>query len=935
MQTKFISLSLLFWSFLLTTVNAQIVTLDPVFATIDDEVTITYDASQGTGQLVGVDPVFMHSGVVTVAGGEGNWQYVQGNWGVYDEPGLMTNIGNNLYTKTIKIRDYYNVPAGEEVTHLAFVFRNEDGSLEGKTAAGQDIFIPLYEDTAELLMSVVSPTEEVVISSIGSTIPIKVNVSQASDIQITEDGTILAQTSSPATEFAYDLTVTMGGQHTILLTANNGVATVVDSFTYLINPTVTTAEAPAGTKNGLNRIDDNTVRLQLWAPEKSYVYVIGDFNDWTPSIDYFMNRGSDNATWWIDITGLDPNEEYAYQYFVDGQLRIGDPYSEKVLDPSNDDEITEATYPNLKAYPSGKTTGIVTAFKTQPEDFNWENDNYNRPAKEDLVIYELLMRDFLEDGNYETLLDTLGYLERLGINAIQLMPVNEFEGNDSWGYNPSYHMALDKYYGTPAAFKRLIDECHARGMAVILDVVYNHAFSQSPLAQLYWDPAAFRPTANNPWLNEEAKHPFNVGYDFNHNSPATKAWLDQVMSYWLEEYHVDGFRFDLSKGFTQNFTNDVGAWSDYDFARVTNLKRIADVLWDLDPDFYVILEHFAAASEERDLANYGMMLWGNGVHEYNEASMGWGSDLSVIDYDVSWRDFNEPNLVGYLESHDEERLMFKNLTYGNEEGDYSVKVLNTALDRQELAGAFFFTMPGPKMFWQFAEMGYGYSINRCVDGSISEDCRLSRKPIRWDYLANPNRVDVYKTWSALIHLKTDNEVFKTTDYNYSLSGKLKRINLNDPAMKVTVIGNFDVVSGSIDPQFQQTGWWYDYMTGDSLNVTDVNLPIALAPGEYRVYLTEQQTPPAVSTTELVGVNQFDLFPNPSTGDLTIQLDLATAEQCDLALYDLSGKIVQQLYRGKTDKLYLQNDFEAALAPGMYVIKLKTSRGVLTQKWMVY
>ena len=94
-------------------------------------------------------------------------------------------------------------------------------------------------------------------------------------------------------------------------------------------------------------------------------------------------------------------------------------------------------------------------------------------------------------------MDTLNYLEELGINAIELMPVNEFEGNNSWGYNPSFHMALDKYYGTPEAFKALVDACHARGIAVILDVVYNHVFSQSPLAKLYWDPIAFKPTIDN------------------------------------------------------------------------------------------------------------------------------------------------------------------------------------------------------------------------------------------------------------------------------------------------------------------------------------------------------------------------------------------------------------------------------------------------------
>ena len=363
--------------------------------------------------------------------------------------------------------------------------------------------------------------------------------------------------------------------------------------------------------------------------------------------------------------------------------------------------------------------------------------------------------------------------------------------------------------------------------------------------------------------------------------------------------------------------------------------RIANVLWDVDPDFYVILEHFAAATEEKNLANSGLMLWGNGVHEFNEASMGWNSNLSVIDYDVSWRNFDEPHLVGYLESHDEERLMYKNVTYGNESADYKVKVLNTALKREELVAAFFFTIPGPKMFWQFAEMGYGYSINTCEDGTIDSNCRLSPKPIRWDYLANPNRVDIYKTWSALIHLKKNQEVFKTTDYDYSLNAKLKRINLNGADMQVTVLGNFDVEAGNIDPKFQQEGWWYEYFTGDSLNVTDVNMSINLEAGEYRLYISEKIAIPPVSTEEAFGVNTFNLFPNPSTGELNIDLDLKKPQDCTLTLYDLSGKILKVLHQGQLDKLLVKTDFQQDLVTGMYFIQLKTSHGILTKKWVVY
>ena len=146
------------------------------------------------------------------------------------------------------------------------------------------------------------------------------------------------------------------------------------------------------------------------------------------------------------------------------------------------------------------------------------------------------------------MIDTLDYLSELGINAIELMPVGEFENNESWGYNPSFHMALDKYYGTPEHFKAFIDSCHGKGIAVINDIVFNQAFGQSPMVNLYWDGVNNRPSANNPWFNEICPHPpYCWGYDFDHSSTATKNFIDRVNHFWLNEYHLDGFRFDLLK----------------------------------------------------------------------------------------------------------------------------------------------------------------------------------------------------------------------------------------------------------------------------------------------------------------------------------------------------------------------------------------------------
>ena len=271
---------------------------------------------------------------------------------------------------------------------------------------------------------------------------------------------------------------------------------------------------------------------------------------------------------------------------------------------------------------------------------------------------------------------------------------------------------MDKYYGSPERFKSLVDEAHKRGIAIILDVVFNHAFGQSPLCSLYWDAAGNKPSVTNPWLNPDAKHPYNVGFDFNHESAATKDYVKRCLTYWLTEYKVDGFRFDLSKGFTQKQSTE-STMGNYDATRIAILKGYGDAIWATNPKASVILEHFAENSEEIELANYGFMLWGNLNYNYNEATMGFTSTSNFSGIYYGNRGWSKPNLMGYMASHDEERLMFKNLQYGNSSGSYNIKTLATAFERNAMASVFFYTISGPKMLLQFGELGYDYSINTC------------------------------------------------------------------------------------------------------------------------------------------------------------------------------------------------------------------------------
>ena len=871
----------------LQTIFSQVVTTIPLFPTADEPVTIIFNATQGNGALEDVPPpIYAHTGLITQdSDSPSDWQYTQGNWGMADPEVLMTEIGDNLYqiNYPISIRAFYGAAADDTIYQMAFVFRTEDGGIVGRAEDGSDIFVDVYEPG--LNAAITSPAVDPLIVEPGDNVHIEGESTFSDSLYLKINNfTVVATTDSSV---SYDITAALFGTNTIQLIAKADGEASVDSTSFFVRPPVAIAPVPVNMLQGVNYINDTTITLVLYAPYKQYVFVIGDQSDWQITTDGYMKVDPDMATFWITITGLIPGKEYAYQYLIDGVLKVADPLAEKVLDPWNDSFIPVATYPELKPYPTGKTTGIVSVFQTAIADYVWAVNDFVAPEDDKLVVYELLVRDFIAARNYNTLTDTLNYLKTLGVNAIELMPVMEFEGNESWGYNPSFFIALDKYYGTRDAFKIFIDSCHANGIAVILDIAMNHAFGQCPLVQMWWDAAAGTPAVNSPYFNQIPTHDYNVGYDFNHESPATINMRDRIFGYWLTEFHVDGYRFDLSKGYTQNNTlGDVGAWGMYDAGRIATWQNIGDTLWSIKPDAKLILEHFAENSEEETLSDYGFMLWGNLNYNYNQATMGYtGSDISWGSYQN--RGWDDPHVMTYMESHDEERLMFKNLTYGNTANpDYNVKNLNTALARMEAAGAFFFTIPGPKMIWQFGELGY--------DISIDFGCRVCNKPVHWEYFDDNNRLRIYQVWSELIKLKKTYPVFSTTNYSLNVGGNQKRINLNNADMNVTVIGNFDIYAGTVNPNFQHTGWWYEYFTGDSINVTNVTATIALNPGEYRLYTDESLETPELADNIFASYSSDEsvyVYPNPSSDAFHIETILKEPSDIMVEIYSLSGELV--------------------------------------------
>ena len=922
-----ISFALVICTVFATVMRGQLIITDPPFPETGQPVTVIFDAALGSGGLAGYDgTVYAHTGVITEFSTSGtDWKYVMSDWGQNTPETRMTRIGADLYSLEIipDIRNYYGVPADEEILQMAFVFRSatQVGGqwLEGKTAEGGDIFVDVYEPGLNVAFQ--QPEAVPVILIPGDNIIVVANASEADSLALYLDDVLLKKVAG---NFLEDTITASGyGNSWVKAVATLEDQMAADSFYFHVRKPVEIRERPASMKDGINYQGPSSAALSLVAPGKEYIFVTGDFNEWMIDSSYYMYQTPDGERFWLEINGLIPGEPYVFQYFIDGEIRVGDPYAEQVSDPWNDRFIPDTTYPGLVEYPDGKTSGIATVLQTGQQPYPWEVEDFQPPAVTDLVIYELLVRDFTSEHTYAAVVERLDYLADLGVNAVELMPVNEFEGNISWGYNPSYYFAPDKYYGPKNELKRLIDECHKRGMAVLVDMV-----------QMYFD--GDKPTPGNPWFNVNSNFTnpdAQWGNDFDHESLYTQQLVDSINSYWMSEYKVDGFRFDFTKGFGNNIKTSSDPWgSNYDADRIRLLKRMADEIWERNDDAIIIFEHLAENLEEKELADYGILMWGNLNGPYSEAAMGYHdngkSNIKTISYKI--RGWDHPHLVGYMESHDEERMMYKCITYGDSAGNYKVRDTITALNRMALSAVFFLTVPGPKMIWQFGEMGY--------DVSIDYNGRTGPKPVRWEYLEERPRKFLSGFYGALAKLRVEQDVFRTDDFNITGTMEMKRIELNHESMNVIVIGNFGLVPGQVNPAFQHTGTWYDYFTGESMEVADPDQPFTLQAGEFRLFIDKYLPPPDISYSleePEVPVHGMTIraYPNPFEGDFTINIHSDRTTETSVLMYDPAGRILGNFHLKLSEG---NNAFGSSelyhpageLPPGIYLITVSSSRTIL-------
>lgn len=918
-----------------------------------DSATLLFDKT-GTGLETYTGTIYAHTGVTI--NDSADWQNVIGSWGDNAAQPALTLVSGNTYKLdlTPSIRDFYSYSDSGTVTAINIVLRSDDGSQQTT-----DLSI----DVGSFQVTMINPgdSEDTVVVNYGANTQILVqNTNGNADYELKANGTTInTANTSFYNYFISNITENLDCE----LIVTQGSATVTKYFSILVNNTQNQA-IPSGLENGINYTSNTTATLVLEAPGKDFVYVAGSFNGWNPDANYAMKKDTTSDKFWLELTGLTPNQIETYQYWVVDQtpianspamVKTADPFSTLVLSPYDDPYIPANTYPNLPAYPAGQERE-VTVLQTGQDEYNWVVTDFEKPKKEDLVIYEVLIRDFDADRNFEDLIDKIDYFKNLNINAIQLMPVMEFEGNESWGYNTSFHLALDKFYGTEEKFKEFIDLCHQNDIAVILDVALNHAFGRNPMNRMWMnDPDGDgwgEPSTENPYFNTTAMHSYSVGSDFNHQSSYTQYYVERVVKHWIEEFKIDGFRWDLTKGFTQNAEGSETNTNAYQADRVAILKDYADYSWTLDETHYVIFEHLGfggSAQEETEWANYrlnesvskGIMLWGKLTEPYNQLTMGYNSDNNIDAMGHVNRGFDAPRLVGYAESHDEERLMYKNLQYGNATNSaHNVTDLNTAISRMSALGAVSLTIPGPKMIWHFGELGMENSIYTCYNGSVNDtsgtdgDCKLDTKPQpQWtdNWELDPIRSQVYSDWSRINDLKINEAVFEG-DYTITSGSLTPRIDIYDTSIPTTalrnviVLANFDVVSQTVNTNFPSgvTNTWYDLMdeTGNT-TISNATTTITIPAGGFRILGNQNTT---LSTDAFEYASTLSLYPNPTNNSFRLNKDVTS-----LKIFDVSGKLVQE-YTGTYSK---NTSFNVSqLAQGLYVVKIESNTASVSKRLII-
>ena len=698
---------------------------------------------------------------------------------------LLEN-GPNSFLQTI---GPFNL--GEQIVKsLKYVILWDDGSWD-VGGNGQIIFYDIYfdylPDENDPFIFFQSPAE-------GDIVETPITFTALGDADMVEfwiDDEMIGSDNSIPFQATWNPLSGYFGEYSIAARAIDEEENVSYSFLdFSIDYEINNLSAPLNSDDGIN-ISNNDIIITLYAPDKEYVALKGSWNSNYPNGE-LMNY--DQGTWWYQ-TNLD-NGEYTYQFNIEGVKDIADPWSKDVLwlDPNG-------------GWESGYYGHALTVFKVGDEPYQWSDSDFVRPPANELIVYEMHIGDFISDGiNHGIFTDvtekiTSGYFNDLGINAIELMPVNEFEGSYSWGYNPSFYMAPESSYGTVNELKQLIDIAHQNNIAVLMDVVFDHLWGSSPLFQI------FQPPNNYEWSDhyyqdcpyfQDVGYEWEWGYKLDHWKEKTRKHIDDVLYHWILEYHIDGFRFDYTAGIGWDNQSQFGA------------NHYANMLHAYDPTLILIAEEDNSYQINNSNFDSGWdytfhhMIFSNllGVNHQGHI-YGDMDDLAVhIDAYTQGYDDHLAQLI-YTESHDEGRIVYEATEYQDYSDDEAFKIAKLGL-------VVLMTIEGTPMIYQGQEFGQS-----------SKTSHIEPQPLQWENLSSDLGQDLFETSAYLINLRKTRQALKENNISVKYRNSNQklisywRVSGED---KFVIVANFDDYGHGVDIEFPDSGTWYNVLENTDINI---------------------------------------------------------------------------------------------------------------------
>lgn len=555
------------------------------------------------------------------------------------------------------------------------------------------------------------------------------------------------------------------------------------------------------------------IGFELLAPYNPDVKLMGNWNDWQPIP---MERG-DDGTWRAEVALSDGDYEYRFQVVSQSYFMLGQTVS--VADP-------KAISYTLDSHENSRLR--VKNGQRVVHEYTWQHDDKPLPGNDQLVIYEMHVADFRggagdndgKPGTFNTAIEKLDYLADLGITAIELMPINEFPGEHSWGYAARGIYAVENSYGSPEDLCRLIDECHARGIRVLLDCVYNHMESEAHLTKIDYNYWFYQENPDEPSLQFGPKFNYEK-FDENLNTFPAREHVIGAMDFWVQNFHIDGIRFDCTRAIRYF---DLLTWFDQEMHSRVNFKP-----------FYTIAEHIpqdpsiAGPNRPMDAAWYENLseqllstVIGqdrNGYQPYNTTNVLRLMDGRQDGFENTW------STVTYLDNHDKERVM---LQLGN-----AAIFDEAAFRRAKLGASLLLTAPGLPLIWMGQEFGQ------------ASPKVLEKTPIDWALLNNPNNVGLFEHYKHLIRLRTSLPALTSDTYEAVLDLPDRNIlafkRWNNEGSIVLVVANLcDEFAGEweIADAALEDGTWRELIYNYEVQVSGGRITDKLAESEVKVYMRQ-------------------------------------------------------------------------------------------------